>query len=76
MKIRRSFAVALVAASLAVSAVGGISASAANAPGEVRDVAPAATLSSFETIIPTGLQHTLVVAPLSDGYGAGPDARS
>ena len=76
MKIRRSFALALVAASLAVSAIGGISASAANAPGEVRDVAPTATLSSLETILPTGLQNTLVLAPSSDGFGAGPDARS
>jgi hypothetical protein len=76
MKIRRSFAVALVAASLAVSAIGGISASAST-PRESRDVIfPAASLSSVETIVPTGLQNTLVIAPLSDGYGAGPDARS
>src|SRR5262249_57245921 len=52
-------------ASLALAAIGGVSTSAAppqtaNLPNEVRDVViTSSSLSSLETITPTGLQNTL-----------------
>ncbi len=80
MQVRRSLAIGLTAASLALAAIGGVSASAApqqsaTIPSEVRDIVIGTPgLSSLETIIPTGLPNTLPVA--TDGPVGGPDARS
>jgi hypothetical protein len=79
VKLRRSIAIALTSASLALAAIGGVSASAApqstNLPSEVRDVVITSSgLSSLETITPTGLQNTLPFALGTDSTG--PDSRS
>jgi hypothetical protein len=80
MKIRRSLAIGLTAASLALAAIGGISASAATPqdtaiPSENRDVVfTSAHVSDLETIIPTGLSNTLSV--FGSPQMSGPDARS
>jgi hypothetical protein len=79
MKIRRSLAIGLTAASLALAAIGGVSTSAATPqgplPSETRDVVfTTAHVSDLETIIPTGLPNTI---PTFSGYQVtGPDARS
>ena len=80
MKLRRSIAIALTSASLALAAIGGVSASAAppqttNLPSDVRDVViTSSSLSSLETITPTGLQNTLPFALGTESTG--PDSRS
>jgi hypothetical protein len=79
MQVRRSLAIGLTAASLALAAIGGVSASAApqspSIPSETRDIVfTTANPASVETITPTGLPNILPVVtgtPMS-----GPDARS
>jgi hypothetical protein len=78
MKIRRSFAIGITAASLALAAIGGVSASAAPPspnPSETRDIVfTTVRQSDLVTIIPTGLPNTL---PTVNSHEAtGPDARS
>jgi hypothetical protein len=80
MQVRRSLAIGLTAASLALAAIGGVSASAAapqnpTIPSESRDIVfTTAHVSDLETILPTGLQNTLPA--VADGPVSGPDARS
>ena len=79
MQVRRSLAIGLTAASLALAAIGGVSASAAPQspfiPSETRDVVfTTANLAGVETITPTGLSNVLPV--VTDKLVSGPDARS